>query len=137
MLRTLQRRIHAFLTFQKSYNFFDRLQDVVAGYNQAIHSAHGLSPREAEMKQNHYRVNWEHAKKYAKYLHARSPPKFAVNQLVRIAFDRTVFSRSYNPQFTDTLYRISSVSTHLPITMYSLVSAADSEPILGMFLLTY
>ena len=130
--RTLQRKLMGLATAQGSYDFHDQLQDIVDSYNASFHRSINMTPNDAEKDVNRYQVRLFQAKKYSKFSRKKKP-KFKLHQICRISFDKTKFSRSYNPSFSDTLYRITGINQHLPEVMYTLARVGDDDPVLGKF----
>lgn len=130
--RTLQRKLMGLATAQGSYDFHDQLQAVVASYNASFHRSINMAPQDADRDVNRYQVRLFQAKKYSKFSRKKQP-QFRLHQICRISFDKTKFSRSYNPTFSDTLYRITGINQKLPEVMYSLARVGDDEPLLGKF----
>ena len=130
--RTLQRKLMGLATAQGSYDFHDQLQNIVNSYNNSYHRSIQTTPNEADKPVNRYYVRLVQAKKYSKFW-KKKKPKFRLNEICRISFDKTKFSRSYNPTFSDTLYKITGINQNLPEVMYSLARVGDDEPLLGKF----
>lgn len=130
--KTIQRKLMGLARAQGSYDFHDQLEAVVASYNNAYHRSLNMSPNDADKPSNRYLVRLMNAKKYSKFW-KKKKPKFQLNEICRISFDKTKFSRSYNPTFSDTLYRVTGINHKLPIVMYSLARVGDDEPLLGKF----
>ena len=92
----------------------------------------GISPNLGERPENHFFIRMQHAKKYAKFSEMKKP-QLKINDLCVISFDRTKFSRSYQKNFGDTVYKISGYHPTMPDCMYSLVRADNDEPLKGWF----
>ena len=96
-----------------------------------------MSPNEAEKKNNETQVNeamsifWQKAFE-TKRKRRKLPPKFKVNDLVRIQKLKNKFSRGYEKNFTTEVIIISKVLSHLPIRMYT-VSDLNDNHICGNF----
>lgn len=128
--RTLRGKIHRMITERQNDRYIDHLQDIVQGYNNKVHSSIGISP--AGVNESNERLIWytqywpKDRKKKAK------PFLFQVNDLVRITYLRTAFTRGYDYHFSGEVFKVLSRSRRDDIPVYKLVDMAD-EPVLGTF----
>lgn len=124
-LGTLKLSIYKMMTDMKNQNYLPYLDKIVDSYNDAPHSffKHELSPREAEKKENKHLVDLFHASHYHKVLRSRKKPIFKVGDIVRrYAARKKLGNRGFHYQFSEGLYRVSKVNSHLPITTYDIKS---------------
>ena len=112
-VRTIQHRIYTYLGWRGNLHFIDKLDDITHSYNQAYHRTIEMAPTLAEQPPMHYKVRLALSKKYATHTRKKIP-RFKLNQIVRISYDRHKFTRSYKEQFSDTLYRIVGMNEQLP-----------------------
>lgn len=122
--------------------YIDILQDVVWSYNHRIHkSLFGFTPAEAQLPENFQTIKSAFLKKYREHgdKFKSKPPKFAVNDTVKIVKDRTKFSRGFTETFSPQTYTINKVFPTRPYTFgiphfkrkfyeFELVKASPSQP---------
>ena len=130
--RTLQGLIYKFITANMTYRFVDKLQQFVNTYNRRKHRSTGLSPNDAELKENHVSVRLKHEKYYRK-IKPTKKIKFKLGDLVRISRLRPKFGRSYDMNAKEEIFRVTGINSKFPRVLYE-VSAIDSdEKISGAF----
>ncbi|MEM8728250.1 MAG: DDE-type integrase/transposase/recombinase, partial [Chlamydiota bacterium] len=56
--RSIQRILYSYLTEKNTHRYIDRLDDIMATYNNRPHSAHGFTPQRALTRANARRVNY-------------------------------------------------------------------------------
>ena len=99
--------------------YIDILQDVVWSYNHRIHkSLFNLCPADAMKPENFQYLKSKILKEYKEYglKYKNKPPKFQVNDTVRIIKDKSKFSRGYKETFSPETYKISKVFHTKPYT---------------------
>jgi len=115
--------------------YIDHLPALVQSYNTRGHrTLRGMSPKEADKKKNENRVRKIHVERFNAI--PRKQPIFQLNDIVRIKLESKILtpaSRSYNPQFSESLYYIVRINTRVRIPMYHLRAAEDDEEIRGGF----
>lgn len=130
--RTLQTIIYKFMTENETNRFIDKLQDLVSSYNKRIHRMIGMSPNDAETNENnHLKINLMTKKREEKI-----KPKFPqlhLNTYVRIAKQKGKFSRGYNEQSNQEIFKIYKISTNKKIPLYYLETYNGNEKITGGF----
>lgn len=134
--KTIQRKIYHYMTAHGTDEFMPALDQIMRGYNNAIHSTINISPKQAENPRNHLWVRDLLNRHYMKILSKRKKPsynKFKVGDTVRIAVRKDKFHRSYHEQNKEELYEIIGVDNKMPIEMYDLRSHEDLEDIEGSF----
>jgi len=121
VIRTLKGKIYKYLTHTKSKRYIDVLQDLVLAYNRTKHS----STKQAPVNVVDNSIN-------------RNTPepvvikhKLPLSQRVRIALEKTAFSRGYTPNWSNELFYISEQLTTDPPTYK--IKDADGQPILGSY----
>ena len=129
--RTLQLLTYKFLTENETYRYIDVLPDLLLAYNTRKHRMIGMTPLEAEKQENSTQVRLANEKRYVKA--RRSNPKYKVGQDVRISIQKGKFSRGYDPQQIEEVFKIKSISTTLPIPLYTLQNYDSNEVIEGKF----
>ena len=131
---TLKRKIYAYMTDNETYNFINKLPDIVKSYNNAIHSAlPDISPNEAEHgnAELDYQIRQINE---VKYLNARKhKPRFNLGDEVRVSLSKNVFHRGFKDQFADEIFRIKNIDKKLPKPRYTLEDFNKNEEITGQF----
>lgn len=132
VIRTIKSLIGKYCTRYETKTFVDVLPDIISTYNNRYHRMIKASPMEVENSQaKQDEVRRLNAERYAK-IKARKPT-YQVGQLVRIEKAENQFRRSYQKHFTDELFKIHAVHTHMPIPMYTLATLDEREVIDGHF----
>ena len=129
--RTLQGITYKYMTANETYTYVDVIPDLLQSYNNRVHRMIGVTPSEAEKPQHHMAIREKNEKRFMKI--KRKKPKYSVGQHVRITLLKHKFSRGYNPQQTEEIFKIKSVSTTLPIPLYKLENFDSNETIEGDF----
>jgi len=115
--------------------YIEHLPALVRSYNTRGHrTLRGMTPEEADKKKNEARVRAIHVERFQAV--PRKTPIFQLNDVVRIKLESKILtpaSRSYNPQFSESLYYIVRINTRVRIPMYHLRAAEDDEEIRGGF----
>lgn len=130
--RTLQTIIYKYLTENETNRFVNVLQDLVSTYNNRKHRMIGVTPNQAEnYPDNHLKINLLSKKREEKIL--KKTPKYEVGTYVRIAKQKGKFSRSYNEQSNQEIYKIYKIKTSKKIPLYYLKTYNEQENIIGGF----
>jgi Integrase core domain/Chromo (CHRromatin Organisation MOdifier) domain len=130
--RTLQTIIYKYLTENETNRFIDKLQDLVSSYNKRKHRMIEMSPNDAEMNtNNHLKINLLAKKREEKI--TKKFPQLQLNTYVRIAKQKGKFSRGYNEQSNQEIFKIYKISTSKKIPLYYLETYNGSEKIKGGF----
>ena len=130
--RTIQKKIYRYITWSGNHHFVDKMPDILQSYNDSVHRTIEMTPSIAEHPAMHYKVRLALSKKYAKHIRKKIP-RYKLNQIVRILYDKHRFHRSYKEQYDDTLYRIVGINEQMPQVMYQLARAEDDDEIEGKF----
>lgn len=132
--RTLQERLHKYMTATSNNRFIDVLNDVMHAYNNRVHSSIGLAPVEVSNQNKDKVFEKLYKAKDLRELSKKSKRRhdIKVGDMVRVARKRTPFQKGYTPTFTDELYKISYVSpsrgtNQQQIELYSLVDKKGRE----------
>ena len=131
--RTLQSKIHRYMTHKRTFTFLPVLKDLVEAYNNRVHSSTGLTPiflANSKDRSIHYAV-WNILYPDDKpWRLAR--PQFKVGDYVRINKTKGAFRKSYIAGWSREVFRVKKVdSTAYPVT-YRIVDEAGEE-VLGRF----
>ena len=140
--RTLQSDVYRFLTERETNRYIsttgpageriDLMPLFVQGYNNRKHRMIGVTPYQAETQPELHidiqkRLNAYHEKTKTQQ------PTFKVGDLVRIAKIKGKFSRGYNEQASQEVFKIAEVKTNLKIPLYVLTNYREDEVIKGSF----
>ena len=131
--KTIQRKIYQYMTFHKTFRYIDVLDDLVSSYNATPHRSIEISPREAELPENHLLVRDRLMSHYFDILMKKKKPVFKVGDIVRVSVLRSKFHRSYREQNTRDIFEIIRVDNTMPIPRYYLRCLKDLETITGLF----
>ena len=132
--QSLKKMIYSFMTDNETYNFLPKLQKIVKTYNSRIHSAlPQITPQQAEKNdvKTAYNIRQKNELKYMKVKEA--PIKHAVGENVRISTAKNVFSRGYNPQYQNEVFKVNKINKTLPRPRYELTDYNNKEIIDGLF----
>lgn len=119
--RSLQDILYKIMSEKNSYKWVSFLDQALKIYHNREHaSLGGLTPMQAEKEENHDEIRKINYKRYREAdMHAKKP-KFAVDDVVRIAVKRGKFMRSYFSNFTEEFFYINEVLTKHPQPRYKL-----------------
>jgi hypothetical protein len=127
--RTLKANMYKQFTINNNHNWIDILDDIVTKYNNTKHSTIGMKPIDVGIK--HENKLLEIYKNMGKSnINMRKALK--VEQIVRIANKKNVFSKSYLINWSEQLYKIIKVQSTKPTT-YLIADYDTNEPISGGF----
>lgn len=130
--RTIQNLIFKFLTETNSKRYIDHLDKIVESYNLRYHRMIEMSPFEAENNPNaELYINGLISEREAQM--KKIDPTLKVGDLVRIAKQKNIFSRGFDPQSQDEIFRIRKISTKMKIPLYYLSNYERNENIEGGF----
>jgi len=130
--RTIQVLIKKFCTQNKTKRYINNLQDLVKTYNMRKHRMINVSPYEAENNPDIQIMINNQITLREKKLKSQIPD-LSVGSLVRISKSKDKFSRGYNQQSMDEVYKITSVDERKKIPLYYLTSNENGEEIEGGF----
>lgn len=131
--RTLQMLIYKYLTENETNRYIDVLQKLVESYNNRKHRMIGMTPNEAEKNQNNEHLQLNLIQKQQLEKIKTKKPKYKIGSYVRIAKQKGKFSRSYDEQTMQEIFKIKSINTSKPIPLYNITNFDGSEDILGGF----
>lgn len=92
-IRTLMSKVQRYLTEKGAEKFYDVLQDIVANINNSYNRTIGMSANEVNKDNEAFVWNRMFAKYMEKKDKPRSPPKFNVNDLVRVSKEKLLFEK--------------------------------------------
>ena len=130
--RTFKNLIRKFCTEFETNRYIEYVQDIVKSYNLRKHRMIGMSPFEAEM--NPYAaliINNIISKQELNI--KKNLPNLKIGTYVRIAKSKDKFSRGYDLQTQNEIFKIKSISTNKRKPLYYLTDYDGSEDISGGF----
>jgi len=140
--RTLQSLVYSYLTENETNRYISKtlpdgtiielMPEFVKTYNNRKHRMIGVTPYEAETRPEleldiQKRLNLYHEKT------KNQSPKFNIGDQVRIAKMKGKFSRGYNEQANQEIFKIHKIKTNLKIPLYILSNYRGDEIIKGSF----
>jgi len=131
--RTLQMLIYKYMTERETNRYIDVLQSLVETYNNRRHRMINMTPKEAEENKNeeHLTLNLIQQKQLENV--KRKKPKYEIGSYVRIAKQKGKFSRSYDEQTMQEIFKIKSINISKPIPLYILSNYDGTEDLKGGF----
>lgn len=130
--RTLKSRIFRFFTSKGNHRYIDHLQEFADGYNNSHHRSIKMTPLQACREEaSIVFANLYGGKNLKELLLEEGQPKAKEGDLVRIAYPRDTFDKSYFSTFTDQVAKVDKVIKK-PVPMYSLLDYRE-KPIKQTF----
>ena len=129
--RTLQNMIYKYMSEFETKRYVDKLPLFLESYNKRIHRSIKMSPHEADKPENQEKVAVELSKYYSSY--KKQQPVYEVNQLVRLALQKTVFHRGYKEQSNFEVFNIYKIKKTLPKPLYYLETYDKKDKLEGGF----
>lgn len=126
VIRTIKSMLWKQFSMQGSYKWLNILPEIVARYNNTIHSTTGVKPNW---------VNDKNAKSILAFNNLKTvdqrKPKYKKGDFVRISKYRHVFSKGYKPNWTNEIFKIKKVKLTNPTTY--ILEDSKQEEIQGGF----
>jgi Integrase core domain/Chromo (CHRromatin Organisation MOdifier) domain len=131
--RTLQMLIYKYMTENETNRFVDVLQNLVKSYNTRKHRMINMSPLQAELNDNneHLRINLLQQQQLDKIKIKK--PKIQIGEYVRIAKQKGKFSRSYDEQAMQEIYKVKTIDMRKKIPLYHLTDYDGKNELIGGF----
>ena len=105
-IRTLKNKIYKYMTSISKSVYIDKLDDIVNKYNNKKHRTNKMKP--IDVKDNTYIA-------FDKEVNDKGP-KFKVGDHVRISKYKTIFAKSYTPNWSEEVFVIKKVKNTVPWT---------------------
>ena len=121
--RTMKEKMFKYFTAKETNKYIDILQDLVAEYNETIHSSIGMTPSEAR----EHGVPIDYSKEHQDY----KEPKLKLGDHVRLSKKKSLFEKGYTTRWTEEIFVITKVKRTDPVTYE--VTDLNGEPIKGSF----
>lgn len=135
--KTIQVLIYKHLTTHETVRYIDKLPLLVRTYNRRPHrTLEGMTPASADRPRNEGLVQQIFHDRYRRLGRARSEPKFAVGDVVRVKTDPHKISanrRAYAEQFGGEYFTVARINRTMAVPMYYLRSMDNQEVIEGAF----
>lgn len=122
-------RIYKYMTANKTQTYIEKLNEIVDSYNNSIHRSIGMSPKMVNYNNQHL-VFKKLYPEFGKKLKIKF--KYEIGQRVRVALEKTVFSKGYQPQFSKEIYYVFQRLPRDP-PVYRLKTVETDETVLGVF----
>ena len=140
--RTFQNIVYSYMTENETNRYISKtlpdgtviqlLPLFVQSYNNRKHRMIGVTPYQAEtMPELEINIQKRMAAYHEKI--KKKIPKFSIGDQVRIAKIKGKFSRGYNEQASQEIFKIAQIKTNLKIPMYVLSNYRGDEIIKGSF----
>lgn len=130
--RTLQNIMYKYMTENETNKYIDVLQDLVATYNNRKHRMIQMTPAQAESDSSqHIKINLSQAAR--NHATKQQNPKYTLGTYVRIAKQKGKFSRGYQEQTQQEIFKIYKIDLSKKIPLYHLETYNGDEKIKGGF----
>ena len=131
-IRSIKGLISRWMTNFDSRAFVLALPDIVNTYNKRFHRSINNTPYNIETSLNARRkLSMRLESKYSNV--KKKKPTLELHDLVRIDKYKDKLSRGFNQRFSDEIFIIQGISTHLPLPFYTLSNLFEDEWIRGAF----
>ena len=134
--RSLKSLFYKYMTENETNRFIDVLPDILKSYNNRVHRMTGVSPQKAENDPSTHLTIRNNMSKYHLKIGQKVGTKilkFKIGDQVRIAKQKGKFSRGFQEQSTQEIFKIYAINTKMKIPMYYLEDYDGSEKIKGGF----
>ena len=125
--RTIKGKMVKYFSANNTRKYVDVLDLLVEQYNNAIHSAIKMTPKEASRKENENKV-WRNL--YPEFGGKTLTPKFSIGDNVRIT-KKYVFDKGYTQRWTEEVFKFSKIQLTIPVTYK--INDCNEEEIQGSF----
>ena len=136
LILTVKTRLFKVMQYYQTNRWVDKLKSVQTALNSTVHQSHKLSPLEARLEKNHYKVFQRSIGiPSTKTLSRQKPPKFSVNDIVSITMDKGVLDKSYTGNnYSQILYEIAAKPlSREGVWIYKLRELLSNEILRGIF----
>ena len=132
LILTIKRMLSRYMTHHNTYRYIDILPDIIANYNNKIHSTTKLAPNEIKNNGPLTELAYAHMelaqmKRHSKDMRKGRPkPRFKVGDYVRVSFSRNAFSRGYTANYSEKVYIITKVVDKGLLFVYNIKDPYDN-----------
>jgi len=123
--KTLRSKLYKVMHSNGNKDWLSHLDSVINSYNKTKHGAHGMIPDNID-KNNEDLVIHRLYKSYATMKKNQKPPKFAVNDFVKLSRTKVLFEKSATNNYSLETFKIAKILPTVPWT-YRLVDKEDNE----------
>lgn len=123
-IRTLKTRIFKYLSYANSYTFIDKLDDFVKAYNNSYHRSIKMTP--SQVNDGNILQVYENIKDSQCSPMRQKRAKVKVGDYVRITKYKNVFTKGYECNFTEEVFKVKTVVPRKPI-VYRIVDLQGEE----------
>lgn len=129
--RTLKMRMWRYFTYKNSYRYIDILQDLVFSYNHSFHSSIKMCPSDVNFDNimTVWRNLYDREKKQSKNIKL---PSLKIGDYVRITKFKHIFAKGYESNWSDEVFKVSSIVERYPWVVYK-IHDLKNETIIGTF----
>ena len=128
--RTMKSIMWKWLLSHRTYRYIDSLPELLDIYNKRIHRSIKMTPEQAhKLDEEGIQKLWIH--QYSDIKPNKHEPKFKIGDIVRVNLAKDTFKKSYEGNFSQTLYRITKQLNTTPWT-YN-IETLDGEEVEGGF----
>lgn len=131
--RTLQLLMYKYMSDNETERYIDVLPKLVNTYNNRIHRIIKTTPQRAELDNNGEHLNLALLQQKQIEKIKKKKPTLPVGSFVRIAKQKGKFSRSYDEQTMQEIFKIKYIDIKKPIPLYHLTDYDGKEDIVGGF----
>jgi hypothetical protein len=121
LIKTLKQKLWKQMHLRGSYKWFDLIESVVQEYNNTKHHTIKMKPKDVKKRHEKQLLNSVYM-----YNNSMKSLKFNAGQFVRISKYKSVFDKSYTPNWSSEIFKISKVQRTQPVT-YMLTDYQDNE----------
>lgn len=129
--RTFLNRLWYEFSMQGSHKWLNLLQPIVNAYNSTVHSTIKMKPIEVEKSNENRLLNTVYRQNQTIDIFNDKQNKFKIGDYVRISKYKHLFEKSYTPNWTVEVFKITKMLPTTPVT-YTLKDL-DDEAIKGCF----
>ena len=126
--RTLKTMMWKYFYSKGTYNWVDTLDKLTDNYNNTKHSSILMKP--ADVNQTNENLVW--VTLYGHAIGELPLPKFRTGDTVRVSKYKSIFSKGYEANFTEEIFKVTKVLRGDP-NMYEIEDSEAREPIIGKF----
>lgn len=131
--RSLQNIMYKIIEERQKPFTLDVLELALKVFNNRVNRMTGMSPNRAFKEENREKVLSRLEIYYNQKIKDKKLPKYRAGEKVRILIKKDKFSRGYNPNFSEEVFKIKQVLTNLPQPRYILENYNGDEVIDGSF----
>ena len=115
--KTMKNKMWKMFSANNNTVYWDKLDKLVNGYNNTVHSSIEMTPTEASKKENENKV---FANLYGDLIYLKPKnQKFFIGDKVRLSkYKRPVFDKGYTPNWTEEVFVVDKVMLTKPVTYH-------------------